>query len=223
MQNKKVFIKRFVDLAMILLLLGLMPYQFTGARVHEWLGVVMAVFAFFHQILNWQWYSSIFKGKYSAYRIFLALINILLIISFVVTVISGISMSSYAVPFFYGVMSLSTAKVLHLSSTYWVLILCGLHLGLHIPSKTSKIELANKIRKVLTLVNAVLAFVGLYVFYKNKILDYLFAKNMFPFFDDSKTIAVVCVEYFLILQCWTFIGFLISSLLKRLSNTKAAK
>ena len=102
--------KRIADAVMTVLLLCLMACQVTGEALHEWIGIGMTVLVIVHQILNRKWYGALFKGKYNPYRIVTAILNILLIASFALTAFCGMSMSSHALPFLYGIAPVSFAR-----------------------------------------------------------------------------------------------------------------
>jgi hypothetical protein len=108
-------IKRTVDAAMTVLLLCLMAYQITGEMAHEWIGMGMTALVISHQILNRKWYSALFKGKYNPYRSITTILNILLLGSFALTAFCGMAMSSYAVPFLYGMAPVSFVRRMHLT------------------------------------------------------------------------------------------------------------
>ena len=133
-------LKRIVDILMLTALSCLMAFQVTGERAHEWIGIVMVTLVVIHQVLNRKWYSALFKGKYNLYRILNTILDILLIISFFLTAISGMSMSNHAVPFMYGLINVNNARVMHLAFSYWSFILMGLHIGMHISIMTNKID-----------------------------------------------------------------------------------
>ena len=83
--------KRVIDICMTVSLLFLMAYQVTGEVLHEWMGMGMTALVIVHQILNRKWYSAVFKGKYNPYRIMTTAVNILLLLSFAMTALSGMS------------------------------------------------------------------------------------------------------------------------------------
>ena len=91
-------IRLAVDISMNALLLCLMAYQVTGEAFHEWLGISMTVVLIVHNILNRKWYSSLFKGRYTAYRVVSTIVNTLLLASIALTAVCGMAMSSHAVP-----------------------------------------------------------------------------------------------------------------------------
>ncbi len=202
----KNLIRRIVDAAMTVLLLALMAYQVTGGALHEWIGIGMTALAVFHQILNRKWYSALFKGKYNAYRVLTAVINILLLCAFLVTAFCGMSMSGYAVPFLYGMAPAFFARRAHLSLSYWAFVLMGLHLGMHIPAMTAGLKLKDRTRAILTCIFTCIGGIGFWLFLRNGILDYLFLRVPFAFLDYEKAGWLVLLENLLMLTFWIFIG-----------------
>ena len=184
--KQNTMIKRIVDVCMTVLLLFLMAYQVTGEVLHEWIGIVMTVLVILHQILNRKWYKAFFKGKYNAYRTVTTVINIALFISFVLTAFCGMSMSGHAVPFLYGMTKVSFARRMHLSMSHWAFVLMGLHLGMHIPVMLARLKFTDKMKMVVFAAVCVVAGIGLFLFIKNGMTDYLFFRVPFAFLDYDK-------------------------------------
>lgn len=112
-------IKRIVDVALMVTLLLLMAFQVTEQLAHEWLGITMFVLTIVHQVLNRKYYAAIFKGKYSPLRIFQLIVNILLLLTFVCTALSGMMMSRFATPFMNGILPSSIVRQGHLALSHW--------------------------------------------------------------------------------------------------------
>ena len=203
--------RMYIDIAMLVSLLFLMAYQITGDLFHEWIGMGMTVLVIVHQILNRKWYGTLFKGKRSPYRILSMVINVFLILSFFVTAVCGMSMSSHAVPFLYGILQLSFARRMHLSLSHWSFVLMGLHLGMHMPMILAKLKLGKR-QKIFDAVFVLIAAIGFILCLRNKIFDYLFFKAAFAFFDYDKTAILVFAENLLILLSWTFFGYALARL-----------
>ena len=199
-------IRRIVDAAMTILLLFLMAYQVTGEAAHEWIGMSMTALVIIHQVLNRKWYGSLFKGKYNLYRTVTTLLNILLLISFLLTAFSGMSMSGHAVPFLYGMAPVSFARQAHLSMSHWSFVLMELHLGMHIPAMMAGLKLNDKTKTVLTFVFTCIGGIGLWLFLRSGIPDYLFFRVPFAFLDYEKAGWLVILENLLMLSFWAFIG-----------------
>ena len=199
-------IKRIVDAAMTVLLLCLMAYQVTGEMAHEWIGMGMMVLVITHQILNRKWYGAIFKGKYYSYRSITTVLNILLIATFALTAFCGMSMSSYAVPFLYGLAPVSLVRRMHLSMSHWAFVLMGLHLGMHLPAMAAGLKLTGRTKTILACVFTGIGGIGLWLFLRNGMPNYLFFLVPFAFLDYEKAGWLVFLENLLMLSFWIFIG-----------------
>ena len=198
--------RRIIDVCMTLVLLVLMAYQVTGETVHEWTGILMTVLVITHQVLNRRWYKSLFRGKYNPYRTLTTAVNILLLLSFALTALSGMSMSAHAVPFLYGMAPVSFARKMHLAMSHWSFVMMGLHLGLHIPVMTAKMKIEGKIRTAVAVIFCCVAGLGLFLFLRNGWFDYMFFRAAFAFLDYEKAGALVFLENLLMLVFWAFIG-----------------
>ena len=198
--------RRVIDMCMTLLLLFLMAYQVTGETLHEWIGIGMTVLVIIHQILNRKWYGALFKGKYRPYRIVTTAVNILLLLSFALTAFCGMSMSGHAVPFLYGMAPIIFARQMHLSMSHWSFVLMGLHLGLHIPAMTARVKLEGSKKTLVSAAFCCIAGIGLWLFLRNNMTDYLFFRVPFAFLDYEKAGALVILENILMLLFWAFLG-----------------
>lgn len=209
-------IKRVVDIIMSLILIPLMAYQVTGEAAHEWLGISMVLLVIIHQVLNRKWYSAIFGGKYNPYRIINSIITILLLISFALTAISGISMSNHAVPFLYNLINVNTARVMHLAFSYWSFILMGLHIGMHVIAMSAKMP--KGIKKVLSIVVTIIAGYGFYLFLKSGIINYILFKSHFAFLDYEKTAVLVFAENIAMIIFFAFVGHNLANIIREIGK-----
>lgn len=208
-------IKRIIDIAMTVLLLCLMAYQVTGEMAHEWIGMGMTVLIIIHQILNRKWYGALFKGKYRPYRILSTTLNILLLLSFLLTAFCGMSMSGYAVPFLYGMAPVSFVRRTHLSMSHWSFVLMGLHLGMHIPMMTAGLKWKGRTKTILAGLFICIGGIGLYLFLRNGMPDYLFFRVPFAFLDYEKAGWLVFLENLLMLSFWAYIGMQAAQILQK--------
>ena len=206
MDRRAEIMKRIIDVCMTILLLFLMAYQVTGEVLHEWIGIGMTGLVIVHQILNRKWYGALFKGRYRAYRILTTAVNILLLLSFALTAFSGMSMSGHAVPFLYGMAPVTFARQTHLSMSHWSFVLMGLHLGLHVPAMTAKIKMEGRKRTLVSAAFCLIAGIGLWLFIRNGMIDYMLFRVPFAFLDYDKAGAMVILENVVMLLFWTFIG-----------------
>ena len=214
--------KKIVDAAMTVLLMCLMAYQVTGEAAHEWIGMGMTLTVIVHQILNRKWYGALFKGRYNPYRILSTALNILLLFSIALTAFCGMSMSGYAVPFLYGIAPVSFVRRMHLSMSHWSFVLMGLHLGMHIPAMTAGMKWKGGVKTALSCIFTCAGGVGLYLFLRSGMTDYLFFRVPFAFLDYDKAGFLVFLENVLMLSFWALIGTQLSHICRN-AVSKAAK
>ena len=211
-------IKRIVDVALMVTLLLLMAFQVTEQLAHEWLGITMFVLTIVHQVLNRKYYAAIFKGKYSPLRIFQLIVNILLLLTFVCTALSGMMMSRFATPFMNGILPSSIVRQGHLALSHWSFVLMGLHLGLHFGIVTSKLK-NRTVKIILGTVMTGISVYGFYLFFKSDMLNYMLFKNPFAFLDYDKAWGLVLLENLAMLLAWAFAAYLLSIFLRFFTKT----
>ena len=198
--------RRIIDVGMCIILLLQMAYQVMGEAAHEWLGISMTILVILHQVLNRRFYGALSKGKYTAYRTALTLVNILLLISFALTALCGMCMSNYAVPFLYGVLPMSFVRVTHLSMSHWSFVLMGLHLGLHMPTMLSGYKPSEGIKHALLAICTAIAGLGLWLFLRTGMPLYMLFRVFFAYLDYDKAGILVLLENVTMLLFWVFIG-----------------
>ena len=211
-------IKRIVDVALMVTLLLLMAFQVTEQLAHEWLGITMFVLTIVHQVLNRKYYAAIFKGKYSPLRIFQLIVNILLLLTFVCTALSGMMMSRFATPFMNGILPSSIVRQGHLALSHWSFVLMGLHLGLHFGIVMSKLK-NRTVKIILGTVMTGISVYGFYLFFKSDMLNYMLFKNPFAFLDYDKVWWLVLLENLAMLLAWAFAAYLLSLFLRFFTKT----
>lgn len=187
---------------MTVLLLLLMAFMLTGQKAHEWLGAAELVLFIAHHVLNARWLKNIRHGKYTPFRLLQTVLALLVLLTMLGSMVSGIMMSRYVFAFLdiHGGMSL--ARTMHMVCAYWGFIFLSAHLGLHwsmimgMAKKAAGIKRRSAVRTtVLRVLALFLAGFGVYAFRKNQIADYLFLKSQFVFFDLSQPSAQFFVEY----------------------------
>ena len=218
MQTKTGIIKRIVDVVLTVLLLFLMAFQVTGDVLHEWLGIGMTAVLVLHHILNRKWYQSIFKGKYSPYRIVMTAVNTLMLAAIALTALSGMSMSGHAVRFLYGLIHVMTARKLHLAMSWWAFILMGVHIGLHIKAMTAK--LPHKGKPVFKVILTGISGAGLWLFLKSGIVNYITFRTHFAFLDYTAAKQLVILQNLAILLFFVLIGYVLSEITQKNKDKK---
>ena len=90
--------------------------------------------------------------------------------------------------------------------SHWSFVLMGLHLGMHIPAMTAGMKLKNRTKTILTVFFICIGGIGLWLFLRNGMQDYLFFRVPFAFLDYEKAGWLVVLENLLMLSFWAFIG-----------------
>ncbi|MFV0395173.1 MAG: DUF4405 domain-containing protein [Coprobacillaceae bacterium] len=225
----KQIIKIIIDIIMTSLLLFLKAYTHTGQETHEWLGVTMFVLFLVHNILNKNWYRSIANGKYNAYRVFMTCLNILIIITVISLMVSGISMSNYVLKSV-DIMTASSARKIHMMASYWGFALISIHLGVHWRMITSMIkkmlnlDFTNKVSHLIVkYLSIIIMIFGIIFLIKHDLLLYMFLRTEFVYFDYTKSLSGFLFEYLIILSMYVGVGYYISMYIRRLQKKKKAK
>lgn len=222
MGNRKLILRMMVDLLMTVCLLGLMSFMLTGQQYHEWIGVAALVLFIIHHILNLSWIRQSGRGRYTPYRVLQSLLVVLVFLAILGCMASGIVMSQYVFAFLPIRGGMSLARLVHLVCVYWSFILMSLHLGLHwnmilgVVRKVGGNPAPSPMRTfVLRLMAAAVAAYGIYGFVKHRLVDYLFLRTMFVFFDYEQPSLQFLAEYLAMMGLWIFLAHYGSKLLKK--------
>ena len=209
----KTAVKLAVDLLMTVLLFLLMGYQFWGEAAHEWIGAGMIILFIAHHLLNRNWHKNIFKGKYTALRTVTLCVDVLILISMLAQMYSGIVMSRYVFSFLPIETGMSLARRLHILGAFWGFLLMSLHLGLHwnmvlgMFQKMARIKKSSKIRSISTFIAGfATAGYGVWVFISRDFPTYLFLKSEFVFLDYSESKILFYKDYIALMGLCIFIA-----------------
>lgn len=218
-------LKVIIDLLMTILLLLLMAFQITGQEFHEWFGAGMLALFLAHNILNFKWYKSLFKGKYSIVRVLRVTVNFALLFSILCLAYSGIVMSHYVFGFVSISGQMALARQMHIAASYWSFVLMSAHLGFHwgmVSSMVRKVVKDRNLPKSALWIPCVIAVVvagyGAVCFYKADIVSYMLLRNQFAFFDFEQIAGSVFSEYIAMMGLWIFVGYYSMKGMSRLSD-----
>lgn len=215
-------IKILIDVIMTILFIILMGYFITDNKIHEILGTITFALFIFHHILNIKWYQGIFKGKYNFQRTFHLITNLLLFISMVGMMISGVIISANVFSFL-NIPTTMFGRKLHMLSTSWGFVLMSVHVGLHLGAILGKINKKMKnstFEYVYYFILLLMGAFGLYSFVAMKLWEDMFLINEFKFFDYNQSTIIFYLKYLLIL---IFIALAVHfglALLRKICNKK---
>jgi hypothetical protein len=134
---KKVHFKFIQNIFIIVVTLILMdPKAYLGMWFHEWAGLLIALFYILHKILNWNWIKESSKRLFGKLPVKVRLnyiLDLLLLIGFTLIIWSGMGISKTInfswLGFDRGHQMIY--KGLHTGVSMLVIIILGIHLGLH--------------------------------------------------------------------------------------------
>ena len=227
MKTKQI-LKIITDIAMTVILLLLMAYSLVGEAAHEWLGIGMFLLFILHHVLNAKWSKSLFKGKYTAYRIMQTVLVVLALVSMLGSMVSGIVLSHHALSFLQIRGGQSWARTLHMLSAYWGFVFISLHLGLHwniMMNMTKRLfKKPSAVRKwIVRVIGFLISGYGVYAFIKRDIGSYMVLKNQFVFFDFDEPLVLFMLDYIAVMGLFVFIGHYLSMWVRQLSKKMIVK
>lgn len=125
-----------LDVLLLMMLIFEMTFFYLPPVLHEAVGVALLLPILWHLVLNRRYVSSLGRGRWNGPRLVRLLLNILLVVSCLVTIVSGCLTSSVlfadVVPF--SLRSNPSLYQLHSAAARYFLVLAGLHLGWHLPA-----------------------------------------------------------------------------------------
>ena len=216
----KMIAKIVVDIAMTIALLLLMTYELIGQAAHEWIGIGMFVLFVVHHILNGKWSRNLLKGKYTALRIMQTALVVLVLLSMIGSMVSGVILSRHALSFLPIEGGHAFARTLHMLSGYWGFVFMSLHLGFHwsmMMGMVGKIvKNPSEIRKwILRAIAVLIAGYGMYAFVKRDIGSYMLLQNQFVFFDFEEPLILFLLDYIASMGLFVFAGHYLSCIFKK--------
>lgn len=128
------YVKFLIDLIMVLVFTLLFNKMAIGIKLHEIIGLVIGGVVLIHCGLNFKWIKSVtlkfFNKNISIKTRIGYILDVILLINILVIIISGIFISKVvfsglrlsSIPFF---------KMIHIPASYFILMIIGIHLGLH--------------------------------------------------------------------------------------------
>lgn len=200
-------LKMIIDIVMYLIFIVLMGHHITDNLIHEILGTILFVLFIVHHILNYRYYKTLFKGKYTFKRLLLLITDLLLLICMLGMIISAINISSDVFAFL-NVPTTIFGRKLHMLSTSWGFVIMSIHLGLHIGVFINKLNKKMKdstLEYVYYLILFLIAIYGLYSFIKLKFISDMFLLNAFKFYDFNES---PIIFYLHVLSSSLFIGLI---------------
>ena len=182
MNRLKINFRMTVTALLPLLFLPIMCFHYVPKVLHEVLGILWWLLVLIHIGQNRQWFASLKRGRWSIFRLIGTVIDILLLVVLLVMVGAGSGISNHL---FKDIMPLDIQRSilihqLHVSLPYALLILMGLHWGLHFKGWRERWHLPWPASKRVKAAFAVLVTAGgIYGSFLDRVGDRLLMKHIF--------------------------------------------
>ena len=202
-----------VDIMMTAALYACMAYMLVGEEAHEWIGSGLALLFVLHNALNRKWYAALLTGRYTPLRAFQTAVNLLCLASMAAAAVSGAAMSRYLYDIRFLSGGASLARTVHMLSAYWGYCFISLHLGLHWSMMLGMMKNAAApqnaprwITPLLRTAGAAAALLGAHALMRHNLLDYMFLRNQFVFFDTERPLYLFFLDYAAIMALWAWLA-----------------
>ena len=186
--------KYIIDFIMLCLIVSLMKLTITGMLWHEILGIAVFIVFIIHKILNWNWIKAItknlFTNKLNTKTKVTFFIDVLLLISTVLTAISGIGISKNILTNL-AFADIELWTIIHYISAYSLFALISIHLAMHLKNiissikKSFNIQNKNSESNIGRYVAVFLSIIGLIAYMSDKKLVEIY--NFFTNSNDGVT------------------------------------
>ena len=182
MNKFKINFRMTVTALLPLLFLPIMCFHYVPKVLHEVLGILWLLLVLIHIGQNRQWFASLKRGRWPILRLIGTVIDILLLVVLLVMVGAGSGISNHL---FKEIMPLDIQRSilihqLHVSLPYALLILMGLHWGLHFNGWRERCHLPWPASKRVKAVLALLVTAGgIYGSFLDRVGDRLLMKHIF--------------------------------------------
>ena len=221
--NQRTMIKVIIDIAMTVILMLMMAYELVGREAHEWLGMALFTLFIIHHVLNRKWSKNVFKGKYTSFRTFQTIVVIIILITMLGSMISGIMLSEYVFSFIKPDDGYEIFRNIHMLSAYWGFVFMSIHIGTNMGVMTGMLKKSNlynsKIGRLsFLLLPLLISAYGMYAFYNRLIWQYMFLKSHFVFFDYNEPLILFMADYLAVMVLFATVGHYISILLKNVKH-----
>lgn len=200
-------------------MLFVMGYHLWGEVLHEWVGAGLFVLFVLHHILNYDFYKSLFKSKFSVRKILRIVVDFASLAAMIGLMISGIMLSAHVFRFLGISGGKSFARQLHLAATHWGFLVMALHLGIHwsvflgLFRRSFKIKKFSKARSIVLKIIAALIFAyGVYAFIKRDFPTPLFLRSHFIFLDYEESKLLFYADYIAVGAACAVVGHYLSRL-----------
>ena len=166
-----------LDVILLALFVAELSFHHMPKILHEIFGVAFVAAIVLHVAINFRRFKSLFK-KFSPRKIFLVATDFLLAVGSTIILFTGAVMSNYLFTEFvsFELRRNMTLHQLHVAAPYMLMILIGVHVGLHAQELRQKFSGSKNFFNAAILI---LAAVGAFGLFFNRVHDRILMKHIF--------------------------------------------
>lgn len=207
--SRKKRIRHGLDVLMLVFLMLLMTYERIGQATHEYIGISMLIGVGIHQALNRKWYQGLRRGRFRAARLLRTAVNAVLLADLVMQFASGILLSRHALAFLPIHGGRFQARSFHVLGAYWGMALMAVHLGMHgsMMGRALGRRIGKRAQNALRAGCILAAAYGAYALVKRQVIDYMFLRIPFVYFDFEELLIFFMLDYAAIILLFAAAGY----------------
>ena len=205
--------RMMVTVLLPLLFLLVMSFHHIPKLLHEVIGLLWLVAVMVHICHNKGWFKTLGKGRWNLFRGLNTLVDLSLLVLLSVIVLAGTGISNFV---FKEIMPLDIQRnimvhQLHVSLPYAMLILMGLHWGMHFRGWLRQwrldFDMSGRRTRILSLLaGALTVAVGIYGSVLNQVGDRLLLKHIFATAATSEPWAIYVILLIGIMGMYVLVG-----------------
>ncbi|MDR0503780.1 MAG: DUF4405 domain-containing protein [Treponema sp.] len=194
------------DTVMLIFLLLAYNPRLARGTYHMFIGITLFILFAVHVYFNRKWFSAVFKGAYTSYRIFITIINILLAITAAAMIISGILEANWK-PYFSNFESGINIRQIHTIAAYWFIPIAGIHLGLHWGMFTKYISAKRSIIIITRILAVLFLLFGIWSFTDRDMFSKMFLGFSFDYYPAERPVILFYVQTLSIMGIFVFTAY----------------
>lgn len=216
-----------IPATMACLLVLALAYWWLDNLPHELFGTALFALLIRHLVVNWSWFRNLGRGRYDTRRRGILVLHAILIVNMIVLLVTSlvISQSVFA---WQPLPNIAHLREIHWFSAYWVIVIVGLHIGLHWRRIMAFVPTSLRLKGScwgevsLRLLTALLAIYGAWSFAVLGVWTKLTFTYSLEFWDFTSSVSPFFAHWTGVIGLFAVIGHCVARLLKRHPRSPAA-
>lgn len=205
------FLKLANDFLMIVFAISAMTGRYIENPIHETMGIFLVLTIIIHAFQHLNWFKNMFQETYRWRRILSSVTILFLLLTAVALCLHGVMMSRTWFAFI-GFKSSLTIRQIHTTAAYWMLILTGIHTGIHWTKVKGMLKRQLRVpqapgwfRYFSMLVEIFIVVAGILAFLDRDVFARIFMVYAFDFWNPEQSFAKILFSYLSISGCFAIV------------------